>query len=363
MLKKNTKDITFLENCINLAKKATNFSSPNPGVGCIIVKNGEIISYGHTSPGGRPHAEQNAIKRIKNKQLLHGSTIYVSLEPCFHYGETEPCVDLIITNKLSKVVIAAIDPDSRVSTKSIAKLRENNITVEIIKLESAERLYRSYFKNRIQNLPYISAKIASSSDGMTAYKDITQKWITTSGSRKNGHYLRFSNDAILIGKNTLVKDDPALNCRINGLETYSPTIIILANKIDFDDNFQIFKNDTVKKIIFYQNNPQNKSRLKNFSSKECIEFFAIDEKNGKLDLQQCLREIYRMQINKVLIEGGSTIITEFLKNNLIDELYWYKNNNTLGGLGQNFIDQNSITLQKITSITINKSDSLTIYQK
>ncbi len=363
MLNKYTKDVSFLENAVNLGKKAAKLSSPNPGVGCLIVKNDEIISYGHTSIGGRPHAEQNAIKKVSNSEILHGATIYASLEPCFHKGQTEPCVDLIIANKIARVVIAAIDPDHRVTGKSIAKLQENNIAVEVINLESAKQLYRSYFKNRNHNLPYVTAKIAVSKDGMSAYKNKNQQWITTPQSRKNGHLLRFSNDAILIGKNTLIQDNPSLDCRIKGLEKYSPTIIVLANKIDFDNNYQIFKNNTAPKIIFYQDNQYNQQQVKNFSSIDNLQLIAIDEKNGKLDLLQCLNKIHQLQINNLLIEGGSAIISEFLKQNLIDEIYCYQSNNSLKELGKNYIDQNNLRLKKVKNITINDSDELTIYQK
>lgn len=370
MLKKNTKDIVFIENCISLGKKAAKLSSPNPGVGCLIVKNNKIISYGYTSPQGRPHAEQNAIAKVKNKDLLKGSYIYISLEPCFHIGKTEPCVDLIIKHRFSRVIIATIDPDHRVSSKSIAKLQENNISVDIIEHPKAKKLYRKYFKNRTDNLPFVTVKVASSADGKIALKNNISKWITTPDSRKNGHYLRFENDAILIGKNTLVNDDPSLDCRIKGLEKFSPAIILLANKLDFNTNYKIFNNERAK-IIFYRNDIFNNQNISKFSNIANLKLIPVEHTNGNINLTECLKISYKLEINNLLIEGGSTIITEFLKNSLIDEIYWYRNNKILGGDCKNSfesLDLESITeedfkLKLIRNVAINESDSLQIYSR
>ena len=366
-------DTVFLNICINLAKKNMGKTSPNPSVGCVIVKNGTIISTGITSFGGRPHAEHNAIAKISdNVANLSGSTLYVSLEPCCHQGQTGPCSDLIIKNKIARVVIAAIDSDKRMAGKSIEILRQSGIIVDLIEIDEAYEVNKAFFKARKVQMPYVTLKIASSLDGKTSLINGQSKWITSSKSRKYGHYLRHLNDAILIGKNTLIQDNPSLDCRIAGLEEDSPIKIIITNKLDFDDNYKIF-NKKVKTIVIYdEKNPENQKNLQKFARiDKNIEFLGAPSIDGLIDLDYCLKELNKLSINSLLIEGGSAIATSFLKKNLVDEIFWFKSNKIIGLEGKNAIGELGFTSMddaicdfKLESVKkIDDSDILLVYRK
>jgi len=329
-LKNMTKnsDIKFTSYALNLAKKNLGKTAPNPVVGCVIVKNGEIISTGVTAENGRPHAEKIAIDKIANKEILNGATLYVTLEPCSHFGKTAPCVDEIIKNKFKKVVIATQDPDERVNGEGIKKLREAGIDVLCNVLEKeAREINKGFFKSRLNDLPYVTLKLATSLDGKIATKNFDSKWITSKEARQFSHHLRSINDAILVGANTVKKDDPTLDCRIAGLESFSPKRVIISNDLDFDLNLKIFQTSNKIPTIILTNSRNKNSSIPN------VELIFCEEKNGKIDLKDALRKLYASGVNSVLIEGGQKTATEFLKENLVDELVWIRNKKIIGDDG------------------------------
>ncbi len=369
MQQKIKNDIVLLKICINLAKKHFSKTSPNPTVGCIIVKNDEILSAGYTSIGGRPHAEANAINKVEDKSTLDGATMYVSLEPCCHTGQSGPCSDLIIKNKIKRVVIAAIDNDQRVNGKSIETLRKNGIEVDIIELPEAYEINKYFFKARATQKPYVTLKIASSIDGKIALGNDQSKWITSEKSRKYGHYLRYINDGIMIGKNTLTKDNPSLDCRINGLTDNNPIKIIVANQLNFENDYKLFQNDT-KVIIIYSDTQENQKNTVKFQ-KENIELIAIPSKDNLIDLDYALKELNKRSINSILVEGGSVISTLLLKENLIDEINWFKSSKIIGSDGKNAINEMGfdnmdnviVDFSLVTSKKIDGTDNLLVYRK
>ena len=229
-MKFSEQDYHFMQITIRLAKSALGFTGINPAVGAVIVKDGRIISQGKTGNLGSPHAEFIAIQNAR-KEDLSGATLYVTLEPCFHYGKNPACVDLILNSEIKRVVIANIDPDVRVNHKSVEKLRENNIEVEteFMKDEALE-IIKGFIKNRSHNLPYVTAKVASSMDGAITFANSESKWITNSHARKYGHMLRLRSDAIMVGINSVIADNPLLNCRIAGVsDKYLIRIVIDTN--------------------------------------------------------------------------------------------------------------------------------------
>ncbi|MBM5781872.1 MAG: bifunctional diaminohydroxyphosphoribosylaminopyrimidine deaminase/5-amino-6-(5-phosphoribosylamino)uracil reductase RibD [Pelagibacterales bacterium] len=289
---------------INLSKKNLGITAPNPCVGCVIVKNGEIITTGVTQKNGRPHAEKNAIDKINDKEILKNAEIYVTLEPCSHFGKTLPCVDEIIKFGFKRVVVAVQDPDQRVNGGGIKKLKEAGIETIIGVLENeAKEVNRGFFKAKKTSLPFVTLKIATSLDGKIATKNFDSKWITSDKARNFAHYLRSINDAIVVGANTVRKDDPFLNCRIEGLEDFSPKIFVISNKKDFSPKFNIFQNQ--------QNQP------------------AIIGGN----LKEILQNICNSGLNNVLVEGGSNLATQFLKEELVDELVWIRSQKIIGNDG------------------------------
>lgn len=343
---------------LNLAKKNIGATSLNPTVGCVIVKDKKILTTGITSNGGRPHAEQNAIAKLQQKDL-EGSTLYVTLEPCFHFGQTPPCVDLIIKSKIEKVVIACQDPDPRVNGKSIKKLQENNIEVVVgIEKEKAIEINAGFFKAKLEKMPFVTLKLATAIDGKIATKNFDSKWITSDKSRIYAHYLRARNDAILVGSNTLEKDNPQLDCRIEGLNKLSPIKIILSNKLDIDINKDIFSKNT--NYIATNNKDLEKQNLYLKRGVNIIQFS---------NLTNLLNNLVNLGINNLLIEGGSEVSGAFLKENLIDKIIHFQAPKIIGNDGISAISdlnilrlENSLNFQKVKSRNFGQ-DQVTTYKK
>lgn len=369
-------DKKFINIAINLAKKNLGLTAPNPVVGCVIVKNGEIISSGVTAVGGQPHGESVAIDKITDKTRLEGATIYVSLEPCSHFGKTSPCVDLIISHKIKKVVIATIDTCKKVDGQGIAKLREAGVEVVCGILEKeAREINKAFFKKEETGLPYVTLKLATSLDGKIATKNLQSKWISGERARKFAHYLRAQNDAIMVGSNTVKKDNPALDCRLVGLENYSPKKIIVANIIDFDLNLKLFQNDTIASTIILTGESsakkyhQNIEALKNLG----VEFvFCAENKNSpSINLEFALRKIADSGVNSILLEGGKNLATQFLQQNLVDELVWIQNKkiigedgiSAIGEMGFLTIDEALQSFERVETRELDENDFASIYRR
>jgi diaminohydroxyphosphoribosylaminopyrimidine deaminase / 5-amino-6-(5-phosphoribosylamino)uracil reductase len=341
----NQIDKKFISYALNLAKKNLGITAPNPVVGCIITKNNEIISTGITAKNGRPHAENIAINKalsIKNgQQLLENATLYVTLEPCSHFGKTSPCADEIIKNKIKKVVIATQDIDARVNGQGVEKLQKAGIEVIVGVMEKeSQELNKGFFKARKTGLPYITLKLATSLDGKIATKNFDSKWITSEKARYFSHHLRAINDAIMIGSNTVKQDNPMLDCRISGLEEYSPKRVIIAGNINFDEKLKIFQ--TAKNIptivLTYEQN-YDFTKLKNLG----VEIIFCLKKDDRIDLTDALKKLSALGINSILIEGGQNISTQFLQQNLIDELIWIRNKKIIGSDGISGIGELKLT--------------------
>lgn len=297
-------DQKFISYALNLARRNLGATAPNPVVGCVIVKNNSIIATGVTAQKGRPHAEQIAIAKIADKNDLIGAEIFVTLEPCAHFGQTEPCADLIIAHQFKRVVIATTDPDTRVNGKGLTKIQEAGIEVICGVMEKeARELNRGFFKARNEGIPFVTLKIATSLDGKIATKNFASKWITSETARQFSHLLRAKNDAIIVGANTLRQDNPSLDCRISGLEDFSPQPIIISNQKEFSADLKIFHNHKKPPLIL----------------------------NG--DVKNILEKICQAGFNSVLIEGGQNIATQFLKADLIDEIVWIRSKKIIGNDG------------------------------
>lgn len=318
-------DEKFINLALNLSRKNIGITQENPAVGCVIVKNNVIISTGITAKNGRPHAEIEAINKISDKNILAGATLYVSLEPCSHFGKTSPCVDEIIKNKFARVVICAVDPDQRVCGNGIKILQNSGIKVEVGFFEKeAQNINRDFFQSRIKNKPFVTLKIATSLDGKIATKNFQSKWITSENSRKFSNFLRTKNQAILVGANTVRIDNPSLDCRILGLEEYSPTKIIICKNLDFTFEENIFtKNPQIATIILCPKSQKNQPNLEKFLQKnpQNLAIFC-EEIDNKINIENALEKLNEIGINSILVEGGSSIISQFLHKNLVDELIW-----------------------------------------
>ncbi|NCA28321.1 MAG: bifunctional diaminohydroxyphosphoribosylaminopyrimidine deaminase/5-amino-6-(5-phosphoribosylamino)uracil reductase RibD [Proteobacteria bacterium] len=342
-------DEKYINLALNLSQKNIGTTSENPCVGCVITIDNIIIATGVTSCGGRPHAEINAINKIADKKILSQATIYITLEPCSHFGKTSPCVDEIIKHKFERVVICCHDPNPKVNGNGIEKLRRAGIKTEFgIKSFEAKNINRGFFKihNQIEKIsgknpkkiqekiPFITIKVATSLDGKIATKNFQSKWISSELSRRFAHILRAKNQAIMVGAKTIIKDNPFLNCRINGLEQNSPTQIVISSNLNFSFEENFFTNLSVKKIILCSNNQKSNQKLLNWLDKNPNNSaLYFDDFNNKIDLKNAFQSLAEMGINSILVEGGSSLITQLLKLNLVDELIWIRSNKIIGNDG------------------------------
>ena len=242
------KDNFYMELALDLARAREGHTGTNPSVGCVIVKNDEIISIGQTSYSGRPHAESNAIRNTFED--LKGAKMYVTLEPCSHHGVTPPCTNLIINSKIDEVVYSVIDIDNRVKGKTFKILQSRKIKVRkgLLK-DKVQRFYNPYFFNRKKKLPYVTGKIAISKNNIIYSK--YQKKITNIYSDQFTHLLRYQNDGLMITYKTLNKDNPKLNCRLKSMKNFSPKRIILDNELNSNMNSYIFKSSNNKNTLMF----------------------------------------------------------------------------------------------------------------
>ncbi len=314
------KDKDYMRIALDIAMARTGLTGDNPSVGCVIVKNDKIISIGQTGYNGRPHAESNAINN--SSQSLFGAKMYVTLEPCNHYGKTPPCTKSIIKSGINEVIYSINDIDKKVKGKSFKILNKKNIKVRrgLLK-EKAMNLYKSYIINRTHKLPFVTAKLAISKNKILYSESI--KRITSQTSDKVSHYLRFKNDAIMISSNTLNIDNPRLNCRLKGYESFSPKRIILDKNLDINLSTYICK--TLKKdntIIFH--NSLNLSKIKSLKKKGAILVRLRLNKKKKFDLNSVLKKLFSLGVRNLLVEGGDKITKNLLKNRLINQFYLFK---------------------------------------
>ncbi|QBZ96557.1 Riboflavin biosynthesis protein RibD [Flavobacterium sangjuense] len=300
----------YIKRCIQLAKNGLGTTYPNPMVGSVIVYNNEIIGEGWHQKSGEPHAEVNAINSVKDKSLLAKATIYVSLEPCSHFGKTPPCCDLIIKHKIPNVVVGTIDPNSKVSGSGIKRLQENgaNVTFGVLEKECSE-LNKRFFTFHQKNRPYIILKWAESQDGFIAplTKDKTEPvWISNEFSRQLVHKWRSEEQAILVGTKTVLDDNPKLDVRDWTGE--NPIRIVLDRTGKISDAFFVKDGKTKTIIITEQENLT--------FSENCIYENAIFD----IKLTKTIADIsYKYGIQSILIEGGKQTLQSFIDDNLWDE--------------------------------------------
>jgi len=322
------KDKKYMRLALSLASARHGFTGVNPSVGCIIVKNDQIISIGQTGYNGRPHAEFNAIKNAT--EILEGSTMYVTLEPCCHYGQTPPCTNEIIRNKIGILIYSVEDVDKNVKGKSLKILKSKNIIVKKGLLsEELIEFYKPYFFNRINKIPYVTGKIAVSKNNLIYSKDT--KRITDIHSDKLTHFLRYKNDSLMISYKTLNQDNPKLNCRLNSLSKFSPKRIILDNNLETNTNTYIFKTANKKNtIIFYKK--ADKAKILIFKKKGIQLIKSNLLKNEDFDIMLILKKLYNLGCRNLLVEGGNDLSKSIIKKKLFNQFYLFKSPKNLSKL-------------------------------
>ena len=356
-----------MEIASRMAFRAKGTTAPNPNVGAIIVKDGKILSRGWTGKNGRPHAEFNAIKRIKNKKKLNGTTLYCTLEPCSHKGKTGPCTELILKYGFKNVFISSVDKNKIVDGKGIKKLKQNNLNVKFVRNKKVNLVNNIFFNAINKKKPFLTLKIASTIDSKIATSNFESKWITSKASRLIGHSLRFRNDCLLTTSQTVLKDNPLLDCRLEGLENYSPDIFILDRELKIDLSKNIFKKKNRKIFILHNIDPKKIKSAK--YKKKKIELISISQSNGSLNIKEVLKKIADYGYQSILVEGGGKISASLLSNDLVDNIYWFKASKFIGQEGISAIeklgihDMKSIKKFNLSKVTKLEDNTLNIFIK
>jgi diaminohydroxyphosphoribosylaminopyrimidine deaminase/5-amino-6-(5-phosphoribosylamino)uracil reductase len=305
-------DEKYMQRCLELAALGIGNVSPNPMVGAVIVMDTTIIGEGYHHQYGEAHAEVNAINQVianfeDAAEILNQSTIYVSLEPCAHYGKTPPCADLIIKHRIPKVVIGCRDPFDAVNGKGIEKLLAAGVDVTVCVLEKeCQWLNRRFFTRVQKHRPYVILKWAQTSDGFFAPDDGSQFWITGAESRKLVHQWRAEEDAILIGKHTAAVDNPQLNVRY--AEGKSPKRIVIDRKLELNSELNIF-DQSVETFVFNELKTDVQGHIK---------YIALEDFDRYVP-QYILYQLYLQDLQSVIVEGGAHTLNSFIEAGLWDE--------------------------------------------
>jgi len=325
-------DLHHMKAALALARRGLGSVWPNPTVGCVLVKDGRVVGRGWTQPGGRPHGETEALQRAGAS--AKGATAYVSLEPCCHWGKTPPCTDALIAAGVSRVVLPIEDPDPRVSGKGIAKLRDAGLAVDGgLCAEEAVEINAGFFLRLREGRPLVTLKLATTLDGQLATATGESRWITGELARDRAHLLRASHDAVMIGSNTVITDDPLLTCRLPGLDGRSPVRIILDSRLNVPLTARVVAEARQVPTWFITLRHGDAARREAFLScgVELIETRATPE--HMVDIAAAFQELGRRGLTRVLVEGGSTLAAVMLRAGLVDRLAWFHAPSLIGGDG------------------------------
>ena len=325
-------DIVHMRAAIALARRGLGDVWPNPAVGCVIVRGGRVVGRGWTQPGGRPHGETEALDRAG--AAARGATAYVSLEPCCHWGKTPPCTDALIAAGIARIVIPIEDPDPRVSGQGIAKLRDAGIIVETgTCAEEAAELNAGFLLRLGEGRPLVTLKLATTLDGRIATHAGESQWITGTLARDRAHALRASHDAVMVGSNTVIADDPLLTCRLPGLAHRSPVRIVVDSRLRVPLTARVIAQARLVPTWFLT--LRDGDPLRQAAFRDCgVELIEIDADDGAgLAMGEGLRALGRRGVTRVLAEGGSRVAASLLRDGLVDRLAWFRAPRLIGGDG------------------------------
>lgn len=325
------KDLRFMAAAIRLARTNLGRTGTNPSVATLLVQNDVIVARGITAVGGRPHAETQAIAEAGD--LSRGATAYVTLEPCAHHGRTPPCAEALVTAGVARVVIAASDPDPRVSGKGAQILRDSGIEVvdNVLALQAYEGL-SGYLTRSLRKRPEVTLKLAISADGMIGKVGQGQVAITSDIARRMVHILRAQSDAILIGSGTALADDPELTCRLAGLENRSPIRIVLDSKLALPLDSQLVKTAQSVPVWLAALASAEESKRQLLQAAGC-RILSCEDHDGKIALPELLEDLGAQGIASVLLEGGSSAAAALLEEGLVDRVTLFTSDVMIGAGG------------------------------
>lgn len=313
-------DLQAMRIALQLAGESMNITSPNPRVGCVIVRDGEIIAQGRTQPAGQAHAEAAALRDAQQRGAdVRGATAYVTLEPCSHHGRTPPCADALLASGVSRVVAAIEDPNPLVAGAGMAKLREAGIVTETgLLADEAREMNIGFFSRMQRGRPWVRMKIAASLDGGTALLNGQSQWITSEAARADGHAWRARACAILTGIGTVEQDDPQLTVR--GIDTpRQPQRIVLDSALQIRPDARVLQGGGSSWIVTTAGDASREAPL----AAAGAEIIRLPETSGKVDLHALMQELGRRQINELHVEAGFKLNGSLLRAGVVDELLVY----------------------------------------
>ncbi|MCA3337614.1 MAG: bifunctional diaminohydroxyphosphoribosylaminopyrimidine deaminase/5-amino-6-(5-phosphoribosylamino)uracil reductase RibD [Roseomonas sp.] len=315
-----------------LARRGLGNAWPNPAVGCVLVKDGRVIGRGWTQPGGRPHAETEALRRAGD--AARGATAYVTLEPCSHHGRTPPCCEALAGAGIARVVMAMRDPDPRVNGRGLAMLRGAGIVVEEGLLEAEARALNAGFFRRIQaGMPVVTLKLASTLDGRIATASGESRWITGAAARREVHALRARHDAILVGSGTVLADDPDLTCRIPGMERVPMLRVVADARLRTPPTARLVQGAKAAPVLIITAPGHPPAAQAPFIAAGADIVTVPAHAAGGLDLPSLLRALGRRGVTRMLAEGGAGLAAALLRQGLVDRLVWFHAPAVMGGDG------------------------------
>jgi diaminohydroxyphosphoribosylaminopyrimidine deaminase/5-amino-6-(5-phosphoribosylamino)uracil reductase len=333
----NEADQKWMSLALEIAERGEGYVSPNPLVGCIIVSvEGKKIGQGFHERYGQAHAEQNAVDSVTNPDLLEDATVYVTLEPCAHQGNTPPCCELLADLPINRVVVAMEDPTPKVAGKGIKHLREHDVTVDVGLMEKeAKRLNEFFLHHQAFGHPFVTLKIAQTLDGYIAAPDGDSEWITGDKSRALVHKWRSEYDAVMVGRNTALLDNPRLTVR--HVEGRQPKRIVIDGPLELPRDLNLFTDQYEEKTIVLTH---NKEKFENEADPMLSilqsDYFRgqtllVDEQDGHTDLKQAFNELGKLPVASVLVEAGQHLATALLRPKLVDKVECFVAPKMLGG--------------------------------
>jgi diaminohydroxyphosphoribosylaminopyrimidine deaminase / 5-amino-6-(5-phosphoribosylamino)uracil reductase len=319
-------DEQWMKRALRLAKKGKGRTSPNPMVGAVLVKNGRVVGEGFHAKAGEAHAEIIALERAGRESRR--STLYITLEPCSHFGKTPPCAPALVEAGVKRVVMGMVDPNPLVRGKGMALLKRNGVVVHAGVLErECRRLNEAFCKFILKKEPFVILKAAATLDGKIATTRGDSKWISSEASRQFVHRMRSEVDGVLVGIGTVLKDDPLLTARIRGGR--DPLRIILDSRLRISEEAKVIGIPSARTIIA-TTKAASKDKIKRLETRG-VRVLVLDSKEGRVDLRKCLLKLAEMGIMSLLVEGGSEINGSFLEEGLIDKFLLFLSPRMVGG--------------------------------